>query len=252
MHPIKLLKSKKGRRETGRFIVEGGIMLHEIPENWMVYYYACSKSYADTHDLAPYKRRSPVEIYKDSLFDSFCDTVTPQGVLAVCGQKRYSVESIIKPGAFLLMGECLSDPGNIGALIRTAAAAGVNGIILSRGSGELYNPKVLRAAAGAALRVPVIEDADLFENIKLCRQNQISVYAAHPKGDALPYDVNLSKGCAIVLGNETRGLSNELTALADARVQLPMPGGTESLNASVAGSVLLYEAVRQRLIKERS
>lgn len=251
MNRIKYLKTKKGRDEWGQFIVEGEKAVNEIPDHWNIFYYACAERYANACDLSVFKKRAPCVTMRDSLFDAAADTVTPQGIMAVCDQKRYEMSAVLKPDCFLLMGECLSDPGNIGALIRTAAAAGADGVILTEGSGDLYNPKVLRAAAGAVLRIPVITDVALEPTVLRIKQAGVTVYAAHLKGAVMPYELDLQKACCFLIGNEAHGLSDIAASLADLRVRLPMPGGTESLNASVAGSLLLYEAVRQRISSKR-
>jgi len=250
MRELKQLKSKKGRSETGLFLVEGEKFVAEIPPDWEIQRYVMATRFADGRDLTAYKTRAPVEIVRDSLFNSLADTVTPQGIIAACKQKHWEISQLLTPGGFMLMGEGLNDPGNIGALIRTAAAAGAAGIILSTGSGDIYNPKVLRAAAGAALRIPIVTGVALSDAIRQLKQAGFKVYAAHPRGDTLPYSLDLRGSFCWLVGNESHGLSDEAASLADAWVQLPMAGDVESLNASVAGSLLLYEAVRQRLESE--
>jgi len=246
MRELKPLKTKKGRNETGLFLVEGEKFVMEIPTNWEIQRYVMAKRFADGRDLSPYKERAPIEIVRDSLFDSLADTVTPQGIIAVCKQKQYKLDQLLSPGGFILIGECLNDPGNIGNLIRTAAAAGTAGVILSAGSGDIYNPKVIRAAAGASLRIPIITDAVLTSIIGQLKQAGYSIYAAHTRGDTLPYSLDLQGSFCWLVGSESHGISDETAALAGAWVRLPMAGDIESLNASVAGSLLLYEAVRQR------
>jgi len=247
MRELKPLKSKKGRDETGLFLVEGEKFVSEIPTTWEIQRYVMAKRYADGRDLSAYKTRASIEIVRDSLFDSLADTVTPQGIIAVCKQKNWQVSQLLTPSGFILIGERLNDPGNIGALIRTAAAAGAAGIILSTGSGDIYNPKVLRAAAGAALRIPVVTNTVLSDAIGQLKQAGYAVYAAHPRGDTLPYSLDLQKSFCWLVGSESHGISDETASMADAWVRLPMAGDVESLNASVAGSLLLYEAVRQRV-----
>ena len=237
---LKLLKTKKGRDETGLFIIEGEKFVQEIPADWRVVKYVIAQRYAKTHGIPAL--RAGYEVMRDSIFDGLADTVSPQGVLAVCEQKRYLIEEI--PRNFILLGENLNDPGNIGALIRTAAAAGVSGVILTSGSGDIYNPKVLRASAGAVLRLPIVTDVsltDVFEYL-----GDTPAYAAHPRGDVSPYELNLRENFCLMVGNEAKGLTDTAANLARAKVSLPMVNSTESLNASVAGSVLMYEAVRQR------
>jgi len=175
------------------------------------------------------------------------DTVSPQGIMAVCEKRSFTLDDISGENPFLLIGERLSDPGNIGTLIRSAAAAGASGVILSVGSGDIYNPKVVRAAAGATLRIPIIEGADLLELIPSLKRQGIAILAAHLKGAVLPYEVDLRQSLGILIGNEASGLSEEISALSTACIKLPMAPDVESLNASVAGGILLYEVVRQRL-----
>ena len=247
MRELKQLKTKKGRNETGLFLVEGEKFVAEIPDIWQVRRYVIAERFAESRDLSLYKTRAPVETVRDSLFDSLADTVTPQGIIAVCEQKHWELSQLMTPGGFILIGERLNDPGNIGALIRTAAAAGAGGMVLSADSGEIYNPKVLRAAAGAALRLPIVTGAALPETIGELKQAGYAVYAAHHRGDTLPYALDLRGNFCWLVGSESHGLTAEAAAMADAWVRLPMADDVESLNASVAGSVLLYEAVRQRV-----
>ena len=247
MKEFKQLNTKKGRTETGLFLVEGEKFVAEIPDSWAIQRFILAKRYADNRDLSHYKKRAPVEIVKDSLFDSLADTVSPQGIIAVCRQRQMHLNQLLTSGGFLLIGECLNDPGNIGALIRTAAAAGAAGMILTKSSGDIYNPKVLRAAAGAALRLPVVTDAALDETIGRLKLARYAIYATHPRGDTLPYNLDLRRKFCWLVGNESHGLTEDAVNLADAKVRLPMVDDTESLNASVAGSILLYEAVRQRM-----
>lgn len=241
------IKTKKDRDESGLFTVEGEKFVQEIPHNWHICQYIIAERFAATHDITQYESRAKCDIVRDSVFDKLSDTMSPQGILAVCEQQHHNLNSIISSSKFFLLGENLNDPGNIGALIRTAAAAGVSGVILTTGSGDIYNPKVLRAAAGAALRLPIITNADLQETLSLLKQNEIPTYAAHPRGNILPYDLDFRSSFCLLIGNESHGISETAANLADALITLPMANNTESLNASIAGSILLYEALRQRL-----
>jgi len=234
---VKSLKTKKGRDEHGLFIVEGIKQLAEIPANWSIHAYICAESY-------PYKENAIV--ISDSRFASLSDTITPQGIMAVCEKRSFKLDDVISKNPFILIGESLSDPGNIGTLIRTAAAAGADGVILSEGSGDIYNPKTIRAAAGASLRIPIIEQANLNEVILKLKRQGIKVLATHLEGEVSPYEVNMQHGCAILVGNEAHGLSDEISTLADVRIKLPMAREVESLNASIAGGIIMYEVLRQR------
>jgi len=249
MKYLKALKTKKGRDETRQFIIEGKKFVDEIPESWQVCQYVASQRFAATNDLAKYQARAACDIVRDSIFDSLADTVSPQGLLAVCQKREWQLSDLLNSNApsFILVGENLNDPGNIGALMRTAAAAGANGIVLTSGSGDIYNPKVLRAAAGAVLRMPFITDISVQDTAGWLADNNIPIFAAHPRGSILPYRLDLKSGFCFFVGNESHGLSEEAANHATTLVSLPMVNDTESLNASVAGSILLYEAVRQRL-----
>ena len=270
LREYKHLKTKKGRDESGLFIIEGEKFVQEIPAGWRVVQYVAAERYAKAHDLSQYERRTRCTVVRDSIFDSLADTVSPQGILAVCEQRKYTlsefvggdsisprtdckfvqrgdIESPPTKSQFLLLGENLNDPGNIGALIRTAAAAGADGMILTAGSGDIYNPKVLRAAAGAVLRLPIVTDAGLADTIARLKEKNIPTYAAHPRGSVTPYELDLRANFCLLVGNESHGISDTAAGLADTLVSLPMVNNTESLNASVAGSILMYEAVRQRM-----
>jgi TrmH family RNA methyltransferase len=229
------------------FIIEGEKFVREISEQWTVKKYLFAKSYADTHDISRFAARAECETLRDSLFESLSDTTTPQGIMAVCEQKRFTLAEVLTDDCLLLIGEELSDPGNIGTLIRTASAAGASGVILTSGSAELYNPKVLRAAAGALFHIKVITGLHLSDAASEIKSRGARIYAAHPRSEVLPYSIDLRRSVCFIVGNEARGLTDEALRLSDGLLTLPMPGCAESLNASVAGAVLLYEAVRQRL-----
>ncbi|MCL1843537.1 MAG: RNA methyltransferase [Defluviitaleaceae bacterium] len=243
---LKNLKTKKGRDESGLFMVEGEKFISEIPGHYKIKQYLFSRKYADSHDLSLYKKKAACEVIRDSLFQSLADTVTPQGIIAVCEKIPHRLCNLLQPGGFILMGECLNDPGNAGTLVRTAAAAGAAGAIFTQGSCDIFSPKVLRAAAGAVLRLPIISDAATATTLSELKSSGVQIFSAHPRGTVLPYELNLRESFCLLVGNESHGISKEAESLSDALVRLPMTHETESLNASAAGSILLYEAVRQR------
>ena len=242
---IKSLRTKKGRDELGLFIIEGEKWIYNIPKDWTVITYVCSELYSQENK----PRLSPLITVSNQKFSGLTDTITPQGIMAVVKKRVFTTENLPLDNRTYLIGERLSDPGNIGTLIRTAAAAGAGAVILSPGSGDVYNPKVIRASAGTSLLIPVIENALLTEIIPILKKRGVLIAAAHLKGAVLPYELDLSHGCAFLIGSEAHGLSVETAALADASVKLPMARNVESLNASVAGGILLYEAVRQFLAR---
>lgn len=146
----------------------------------------------------------------------------------------------------LLVLEDIQDPGNLGTIFRTAEAAGATGILMSRGTVDLFHPKVVRATMSAIFRMPFYVSSDLGEEISAMREKGIRSYAAHLGGKRAYDRLPLKQGCAFLIGNEGNGLSGDLTARADEKIIIPMAGGAESLNAAMAAGILLFEAARQR------
>jgi TrmH family RNA methyltransferase len=154
------------------------------------------------------------------------------------------------PNPIFLILENTQDPGNLGAAIRSADAAGAAAVFISRGSVDVFNPKVIRSAAGSVFHLPFFADADIMCVIEFLKNNGINVYGASLDGAECLYSLDLRHGCAFVTGNEARGLKRETAAACTARVKIPIAGKAESLNAAVACGVLVYEALRQRKEKE--
>ena len=243
---VKSLKSIKSRENLGIFVVEGERFVREIPKNQKVLQYVVSDKYKKS--IEELKSRAPVMPVADGVFARIADTNAPQGILAVVEKKHYDIHSVMQNEGFVLALENLGDPSNIGGLIRTAAAADCGGILFTKGCVSVWNPKVLRGSAGATLKLPFAVNVDITEIIATARRQNIPVYAAHPKGDVLPYDINLTNRFCLILGNEAHGISQTVMKEACKLIKLPMNKNTESLSASVAGAVIMYEAVRQRLI----
>jgi TrmH family RNA methyltransferase len=144
----------------------------------------------------------------------------------------------------------MQDPGNVGALLRSAAAFGATGAVACHGTAHPFSPKVLRASAGLALRLPVLAGVPAQSALARLREAGLRIYAASLRGTTLPADSDFCGPCALVIGNEAAGLTPELERAADARLRIPLAEGVDSLNAAVAGAVLLYEAARQRSARQ--
>jgi TrmH family RNA methyltransferase len=142
--------------------------------------------------------------------------------------------------------EDIRDPGNLGTMIRTAEGAGITGIIFNNSTVDIYNPKVIRSTMGSIFRMPYYQAENFFETLQELKAQNITIFAAHLLG--IPYDTEGSfrQSCAILIGNEANGLSEQASMLADVRIKIPMAGKVESLNAAVAAAILMYEASRQR------
>lgn len=189
-----------------------------------------------------------IKVYSmpDGLFDSVSDTMNPQGILAVMGMKKKSLEGAEIRDGILVILDGVRDPGNMGTIIRTADAAGCAGIIVSEGCVDLYNPKVLRSTMGSVFHLPILHCSSAAEAVDLCRKKGFMVCAAHMEGSVSIYDADLSGNVAFVIGSEAEGVSGDVMDKSDMLVRIPMAGRAESLNAAVAAAVIIYEAVRQR------
>ncbi|MDR1687255.1 MAG: RNA methyltransferase [Clostridiales bacterium] len=248
---LKLLKQKKYRDDTGLFLAEGEKFIDEIPVGTVLEYFI-SQSYSAKNPGFVRHTKENVTVLKDSVFESVSANKTPQGRIALCRKMKNSLTSLLadKGNTLYILAEEINDPGNLGTIIRTSYAAGAAGVITSKGSAELYNPKTLQSAAGAIFKTPVIENADFNEVLPLFAQNGITVYAADIAGAVSLFDTDFTKPCAFLLGSEARGLSENALKLSGKRVFIPMPGGAQSLNVSAACAVFVYEALRQRIKKE--
>lgn len=245
---ITALKNKKERDKTNLFILEGEKIISEIPDYWNIEFYILSESYYNNLHINLKDKYKNQYIIKDSLFKKISDTVNPQGIMAVCEKYKFNIdENIEKKNHFYVLLENIRDPGNLGTIIRTADAAGVDGVFLSDECVDLYNSKVLRSTMGSIFHVPIFTGLNFDNLIKKLKSNNIMILAAHLNGKQYPYNINLKNSCAILIGNEANGLTKEVSEMADKLVKIPLVGKSESLNASIACGILIYEVVRQRL-----
>lgn len=241
---LKLKKQSKERKKQKVFLVEGIRMFQEVPKDRVVKAYA-TKSFFDKHEIL--FAGVSYELVDDKIFKEISDTVTPQGVLAIVRQKQWKLDEIlgISSQPCLLILENIQDPGNLGTMIRTGEGAGVTGVIMSRDTVDIYNPKVIRSTMGSIYRVPFFYAEDLKEVMKELNEHKIHSYAARLDGENV-YQSNLKESCAFMIGNEGNGLSDDLSAMAERYIRIPMCGQVESLNAAIAATVLMYETMRQR------
>lgn len=264
----KLTEKSKARREAGLFVIEGPRMFIETPLEWIEEIYVTQRfldnadsglsatsagSVENSHsDHSTSIRASEMitwmnhEVVTEEQMKKLTDTVTPQGILCVVRQPSYTMEDIINhPGHRLIMIlEDIQDPGNLGTIFRTAEGAGASGIIMTKGCADLFNPKVVRSTMGSIYRVPFFVTDDIEQTISLVKNAQIEVFAAHLKGEHF-YDEIEYKDAAFLIGNEGRGLKDSTSSLADTYIKIPMSGELESLNASMAAGILMYEHNRQ-------
>ncbi len=240
------MKKSKARREQRVFVVEGIRMYREVPKESLVQTYV-SESFLEKEENRAELAGAAYEVLTDKIFASVSDTQTPQGILCVVRQMEYTLEQMLKKEhPFLMILENIQDPGNLGTIFRTAEGAGVDGIIMSQDTVDIYNPKTVRSTMGSLYRMPFCYDKDLLSVIDRLKEQNIQTYAAHLKGKNAYHEEDYTKGCAFLIGNEGNGLTDEITQKADTYIRIPMSGQLESLNAAVAAAILMYEAKRQR------
>ena len=240
-----LQKKARYRRELGEFVVEGIKMVREAPRERLLSVYAAD-SFLEQGGEGKLGG-IPFTAVSDQAFKAMADTQTPQGVLAVVKAMEWRREDFSAGGrALLLFLENIQDPGNLGTIFRAGEGAGVTGILMSRDTADVYNPKVIRSTMGSVYRIPFAVCDDLSEVLGKCHKVGIASYAAHLGGEKNYDQEDYRKPLAFLIGNEAAGLSEKLSSAANFLIKIPMEGQVESLNAAVAASVLMYEAARQR------
>ena len=186
-------------------------------------------------------------VVPNNIFKLISDVEKPQGVLAVVEKNMYNITIDYKQDIILIL-DNIQDPGNLGTIIRTADSVGLKQILVSKGTADAYNPKVIRSTMGAIFRVNIIEIENLKNSIEEIKENNFKIITTSLQTEKSIYDIKLNK-TAIIIGNEANGVSKEIKKLADINAIIPMKGKTESLNASVATGVILYEYLRQSMYK---
>lgn len=247
---VQLAASRKARYEQRLFVTEGikltaeAFMAGYRPELFFATEDALDRYYEDAQPIAlksaEFLRISP------SVAEKLAQSVSTQGIFCVFHMLDNEVTGVKIDcnGKFLLLSS-LQDPGNIGTILRTAAAFGVDGVILSEDCPDLYGPKVLRASMGGVFKVPVRVTSDLCGCVRELRDSGITVYAAALDDSAVSVrELSLKDGCAVVIGNEGNGLSNELIGQCSHTLKIPMRPDSESLNAAMAAGIILWEMNR--------
>lgn len=260
---IKRLKEKKYRDEYGEFIVEGLKLINEaIQENadirQIVVCDGCDNSEMIESHLKYEMARLDFIYVPQNIFKMISDVENPQGVLAVIRKIKTNRDDNKEAGQtpktsninlnedIILALDDIQDPGNLGTILRTADSVGLKQILVSKGTADAYNPKVVRSTMGAIFRINVIECENLKETLKELQSKDYKVMTTSLKAKKSIYEVDYKKKI-IVIGNEANGVSKEILNLSDEKVIIPMLGKTESLNASVATGIILYEYVRQKI-----
>lgn len=246
---LKKLKDKKYRDQENCYLIEGIKLIKEaIQENAKIKLIVVCDDCQQENNIEEIK----YEIAKyeciyvtEKIFLSLTNVINPQGMLAVIEKEATNNEINYDDDLFLVL-DNIQDPGNMGTILRTADSLNLKQIIISKESADIYNPKVVRSTMGAIFRTKIIESDNLVKTLKEMKKHKIKIITTSLKTNKKIYDIEYNKS-AIVVGNEANGISPEILEIADEKVKIPMPGNTESLNASVATAVILYEAMRNKL-----
>ncbi len=251
---IKSLKVKKNRIREALFVVEGPKQVIEAGSSrYGIRYLVVRRDRLDFFKNDGFFEEIPatkVEIISmdESLFRQIADTENSQGILAVLSYEMLSGEDLMRQTSAdsnVLILDRLQDPGNIGTLVRTAEGAGFKGVVLLKGSGDVFSPKAIRAGGGATLRMPVTMLDDAYSLRELSDRFSKRLVVTDVSSGLAYYDVDLSENVFLVMGNEGRGVSKEVLDLADVRINIPTDGLLESLNVATAGAVLMMDSLRQ-------
>jgi TrmH family RNA methyltransferase len=249
---VRGLARRKTRWNERSFVLEGTRLLNEVVQQDIQPKFVLYTEDTSTHqDAAPMielltQSGVPCYVVSDAVMKACTDTVTPPGLLAVV---PFPAVPIPVDSTWTLLVDSVRTPGNLGAILRTAAAAGVELVLLAPGTVDMYNPKVVRGGAGAHFRLPIL--AVSWSEIKT-RLQDLQVWLASAEGEISYTTVDWQGPLALIVGGEAHGASQAAAALVDRQVKIPMARAMESLNVAVATGVLLFEINRQRRVTERA
>ena len=250
---IRKLKEKKYRDEYNEYVVEGVKIVEEaIKENAKIKQVIVCNDTTKTYEIPTHIM---LEIAKfdciyvsDKIFNYITQVTNPQGIMAIIEKQDENMQIDYNQDIIVMLDD-VQDPGNLGTILRTVDSIGLNQIIVSKGTADSFNSKVVRSTMGAIFRLKIIEEEDLIKTIKELRKHHFKLLVTSLQTENSIYDIDFSKKI-IVIGNEANGVSKEIQDLSDEKAKIPMLGRTESLNASVAAGIVMYEYVRQKITRK--
>ncbi len=250
VHKARLLaRDRKERASAGLAVLEGVRLAEEalaaaVPIEYVLFSDALTERERGAALLASLQqRRVPCHYCAPETLEKAADTQTPQGIVAIYKPRVWHLTDL--GAGLVLVLDNLQDPGNLGTVIRSLEAMGGAGLVLAGGV-DPQNPKVVRGAMGSLFRVPVVQ-SEISTCLSALRERGRRIYVANSGGELTPWTADLRGDAVLVIGNEGAGPSAAARAMADGVISIPMPGPTESLNAGVAASLLIYESMRQRM-----
>jgi TrmH family RNA methyltransferase len=248
------LKTKKGRTQEGKFLIEGLRLCEEAANSfWSIESVFYTQSFEEKirgkkllQKLQKLNFRM-IQVKNHDL-QKLSDTETPQGIMCVVKTMNHPIEDLWKKNfEFMVALDGIRDPGNVGTLIRTADALGVDGVILSDDTVEPYNPKVVRSTMGSIFHLPIFDEIDLEKTIPELKKRKFKILGTDVKEGKSLDNPDYSGKICLLMGNEGEGLNKNLIELSDEIIHIPIYGKAESLNVAVAGGILLYEVNRKRM-----
>jgi TrmH family RNA methyltransferase len=245
------LNQRKQREKTGLFIAEGVRSLEDVLRSDYTLQAILINSVFKTKTeakrlLSKVDKSVPLMEVEDSLFQELALTENTQGVMVIIRQKKHILETFLTSSPqFIVVADSVQDPGNLGTIIRTTAAAGASCLVVTKGSVDIYNPKVVRASMGGIFFLPVLSVENSGSFVELLKLNGYRIVVGDLEGQIMYYEADLKQPVALVIGNENSGPSQLFKKNADLIIKIPMLGDVESLNAGVAAGILIYDAVRQ-------
>lgn len=249
---VRSLYTKKYRDEEKAFVVEGTkFVLEAIKEKANLNYIIIKASFRDkietSLNLLDEQRNILYFICDDDVFDSISDTVNSQGVLAVIKKREYFIEDIITSYKYIVFLDRIQDPGNLGTMLRTVDAFYPAALVLNKGCTDVYSPKVARSSAGSIFRVPLVYCQDEIKTITNLKKNGFKVYSTVVDSSLSFEDILITEKICIIIGNEGSGVSQEIINLSDQAISIHMSGKSESLNASIAAGITIFETKKKLL-----
>lgn len=256
---VQKLKKRKFRDQEGKFVIEGVRFVEEaLASGWPVLGVAYCAEVLNNPRGARLVRESVARgaravLVAGNVMSAMASTESPQGILALCGVSPLDLEGIPGKGpnagsgnSILVVVDGVGDPGNLGTIVRSADAFGAGGVVITRGTVDLYNDKTLRSTMGSVFHLPVVQNVSPPDLRAYLKGRGMDLLMGVPEGGLPPDRIDLERPLALVVGGEAAGPSGEILSLPHTAVTIPMPGRAESLNAAVAASILIYEIARRR------
>ena len=247
---IKKLKDKKERDNSNEYMIEGIKLVKEAIQEkanikQIILCDDCEKTENISKELMYEIAKYDCIYVTTKVFKYLSEVQEPQGILAVVEKNNIDKEIDYTQDIIVALDD-VQDPGNLGTILRTVDSIGVTQILVSKGTADSYNPKVVRSTMGAIFRIKIIECEDLAQTLKEIRKHKFKIVVSSLQTENSVYDIDYNKK-VIIIGNEANGVEAHIQEMADEKIKIPMLGKTESLNASVATGIILYEYVRQKL-----